>query len=49
MTNQEIVEKVNTFLIDRLEMETELVKPGPTGAHRLASLAVSHGLAAPSQ
>lgn len=35
MTNQEIVEKVNSFLIDRLEMETELVKPGPTGAHRL--------------
>lgn len=27
MTNQEIVEKVNSFLIDRLEMETELVKP----------------------
>lgn len=27
MTNQEIVEKVNTFLIDRLEIEEELVKP----------------------
>lgn len=27
MTYQEIVEKVNTFLIDRLEIEEELVKP----------------------
>lgn len=27
MTNQEIVEKVNAFLIDRLEIEESVVKP----------------------
>lgn len=27
MTNQEIIEKVNAFLIDRLEIDEELVKP----------------------
>jgi len=27
MTKEEIIEKVNTFLIDRLEFDAELIKP----------------------